>query len=58
MSKMVPVQCKSNGKNKEFEHNFCRKLSLVKKKSEDKENSKLTTFKFCTEYGKNIIYFP
>ena len=57
---MVPVLWKSNGKDKEFEHNFlkfCRYLISEDNFIAFKIYQVVTTFNFNTEYEINTCYF-
>ena len=57
VGKMVPVPCKSNGKEKEFEYYFlrnCRNWNLVKKKSENLSQIKNSS-KICTDNENNVF---
>jgi hypothetical protein len=61
---MVPVPCKSYGKDKEFDYNFlviCTYLNFVKKKLEDnltaKINHNLLHLNFVQSIGKLYVIF-
>jgi hypothetical protein len=61
---MVTVPSKSNGNDKDFHHNFHkidRYLDIVENHRiisyQIKNSQVVTTFKFYTEYWKNIYYF-
>ena len=51
--KMLPVTCKSNGKDKELSCNLLIFEPFESCKKNRISNRKLTTSQFCIEYGKS-----